>query len=111
MKDNVEDRSFDLFKFLYKYGTIIVIISAVLFFTLLLDNFMNFNNMTNIFRSVSIVALIALAITMSLTIDGFDLSVGAVAGFASVIAAKFMVVWELGTVPAIIVPLVVGVII
>ncbi len=49
---------------------------------------MNFNNITNIFRSVSIVGLIALAITMALTVDGFDLSVGAVAGFASVIAAK-----------------------
>nr|WP_272507536.1 ABC transporter permease [Clostridium aestuarii] len=72
---------------------------------------MNFSNITNVFRSVSIVALIALAITMSLTVDGFDLSVGATAGFASVIAAKMMVLWEIGTVPAIIIPLVVGVLI
>ncbi|MTI62102.1 MAG: ABC transporter permease [Firmicutes bacterium] len=111
MKNNVKESNFDLFKFLYKYGTIIVILVAILFFTFTLHNFMNFNNITNIFRSVSIVALIALAITMSLTIDGFDLSVGAIAGFASVIAAKFMVVWEMGTVPAIIIPLIVGVLI
>ncbi len=111
MKNKIGEKKFDLFKFSYKYGTIIVIIAAILFFTLTLENFMNFNNMTNIFRSVSIVALIALAITMSLTIDGFDLSVGAIAGFASVIAAKFMVIWEMGPVPAIIVPLIVGVLI
>lgn len=111
MKRKIGEKNFDLFKFSYKYGTIIVILAAVLFFTFTLENFMNFNNMTNIFRSVSIVALIALAITMSLTIDGFDLSVGAVAGFASVIAAKFMVIWEMGPVPAIIVPLIVGVLI
>jgi len=72
---------------------------------------MNFSNITNVFRSVSIVCLIALAITMSLTINGFDLSVGATAGFASVIAAKMMVIWEINPVLAIIIPLVVGMLI
>lgn len=112
MKDKaIKKNNFDLFKFLYKYGTIIVTVVAVLFFTLTLENFMNFNNITNVFRSVSIVALLALAITMSLTVDGFDLSVGATAGFASVIAAKIMVIWEAGPVLAIIVPLIVGVLV
>ncbi len=111
MKNKTKKKQFDLFKILYKYGTIMVIIAAILFFAIALDNFFNFNNITNIFRSVSIVALIALAITISLTIDGFDLSAATIAGFSSVIAAKFMVVWELGPVPAIIIPLVVGVLI
>ena len=111
LKHKTNKNQFDLFKFLYKYGTIIVTIAAVLFFSLTLENFMNFNNITNVFRSVSIVALIALAITMSLTIDGFDLSVGATAGFASVIAAKIMVIWEMSPAVAIVVPLLVGILI
>jgi len=101
----------DLFGFLYKYGTIVVVVLAVFYFSVTLDNFMNFNNITNVFRSVSIVALIALAITVSLTIDGLDVSVTATAGFAGVIAAKFMIIWGFGPVPAIIVPLLMGVLI
>lgn len=111
VKHETSKKQFDLFKFLYKYGTIIVTIAAILFFSLTLENFMNFNNITNVFRSVSIVALIALAITISLTIDGFDLSVGATAGFASVIAAKIMVIWEMSPAVAIVVPLLVGLLI
>ncbi|MCG8484760.1 MAG: ABC transporter permease [Clostridia bacterium] len=111
MSVKTKENKMDLFKFLYKYGTIIVTLIAVLFFTVTLENFMNFNNMTNIFRSVSIVALIGLAITMSLTVAGLDLSVGATAGFASVIAAKIMVIWEMSPVLAILVPLLVGIII
>jgi simple sugar transport system permease protein len=111
MNDKMTKNKFDLFKFLYKYGTIIVTVVAILFFSIRLENFMNLNNITNVFRSVSIVALIALAITMSLTVNGFDLSVGATSGFAAVIAAKFMVIWEMGPVPAIVIPLLVGVLI
>jgi len=110
MKENSK-KKFDFYSLFYKYGTILVTVVAVLFFSITLDNFMRLDNFTNIFRSVSIVCLIALAITMSLTVNGFDLSVGAVAGFASVIAAKIMVIWEMGPVVAIVVPLLVGVLI
>ena len=110
MKNN-KAANLDIFGFLFKYGTIIVVVLAVLYFTVTLENFMNFNNITNIFRSVAIVALIGLAITVSLTIDGLDISVTATAGFAGVIAAKFMVIWGYGTVPAIIVPLLMGILI
>lgn len=98
----------DIFQFFYKYGTILVTALAIVFFSLTLDNFLNFGNITNIFRSVSIVGMIALAITMSLTVNGFDLSVGAVAGFASVIAAKTMVIWEMSPFWAIVFPLLMG---
>ena len=99
---------FDFFQFLYKYGMILVTVLVIAFFWIRLDNFMNFGNITNIFRSVAIVAMMAMAMTISLSVDGFDLSVGATAGFASVIAAKMMVMWELPTALAIVVPLLVG---
>lgn len=102
---------FDVFKFLYRYGTLIVTIAALVFFSVRLENFLTFDNISNVFRSVSIVTLIGLAITISLTVNGFDLSVGATAGFAGVIAAKMMVIWEMGPIPSIIVPLLVGILI
>ncbi len=106
---SLEKRSnFDFFQFLYKYGMILVTVLVIAFFWIRLENFMNFGNMTNIFRSVAIVAMMAMAMTISLTVDGFDLSVGAIAGFSSVIAAKMMVLWEMPTALAIIVPLLVG---
>lgn len=110
-KEDKQNRSFNVFDFLYRYGTLLVVIFALVYFSVTLDNFLTFSNISNVFRSVSIVTLIALAITMSLTVDGFDLSVGATAGFASVIAAKMMVLWEMDATWAIIVPLVVGVVI
>ena len=110
MKNNTNTK-IDLFGFFYKYGTIVVIALAVLYFSVTLENFMNFANITNVFRSVSIVALIALAITVSLTIDGLDISVAAIAGFAGVIAAKFMIIWGYGTTWTIVVPLLMGMLI
>lgn len=98
----------EIFNFLFKYGTILVTILVVMFFWIRLENFMNFKNITNIFRSVAIVSMMAMAITTSLTVNGFDLSVGAVAGLASVIAAKIMVMWEMDPSFAIIIPLIVG---
>lgn len=103
--------SFNIFDFLYRYGTVLVVIATLIFFSLTLDNFFTFNNISNVFRSVSIVTLIALAITMSLTVNGLDLSVGATAGFASVIAAKMMVLWQMNPIYAIVIPLIVGMLI
>ncbi len=102
---------FSIFDFLYRYGTLVVIVATLLFFALTLENFFTFNNISNVFRSASIVTLIALAITMSLTVNGLDLSVGATAGFASVIAAKMMVLWQIDAIWAIIVPLIMGILI
>ena len=50
----------------------------------------------------------ALAMTMSLTVDGFDLSTAATASFAAVIAAKIMIIWQLHPLLAVLVPIAVG---
>ena len=102
---------FDVFGFLYRYGTIVVTILAIIYFSVAVENWFTFGNMTNIFRSVSIVCLIALAMTMSLTVDGFDLSTAATASFAAVIAAKVMIMWEMHPAFAIILPIAIGCII
>ena len=105
---NVKSKPFSIFDFLYKYGTILTVILVVIYFSVTVENWATFSNVTNIFRSVAIVSLIALAITFSLAVNGFDLSAAAIASFAAVISAKIMIMWDASPVLAIIVPIIVG---
>ncbi|MHA7965218.1 ABC transporter permease [Paenibacillus sp. CAU 1782] len=82
-----------VFEFMYKYGTLITILLLVVFFGLATDNFLNQSNIISIFRSISIVTIIAIGLTVSLAIGGFDLSVGSTATLANSIVIS-MFVWH-----------------
>ncbi|MBM7604939.1 simple sugar transport system permease protein [Metabacillus crassostreae] len=84
--------TFDLFQFLYKYGTILTIVVLVAVFALSNPAFIQGNNLINILRSISIVTIIAIGITISLSVNGFDLSVGSVASVSNAIVIS-MFVW------------------
>ncbi|WP_156317798.1 ABC transporter permease [Bacillus sp. CHD6a] len=83
---------FELFQFLYKYGTIITIFVLIAVFAFANPAFIQSNNVINILRSISIVTIIAIGITISLTVNGFDLSVGSVASLSNAIVIS-MFVW------------------
>ncbi|MCG1022724.1 ABC transporter permease [Sutcliffiella horikoshii] len=83
---------FEWFDFLYKYGTIITIFVLIAVFALANPAFIQSNNVINILRSISIVTIIAIGITISLTVNGFDLSVGSVASLSNAIVIS-MFVW------------------
>jgi simple sugar transport system permease protein len=85
-------KSFQLFDFLYKYGTILTILALVIVFAASNPSFIQGNNLVNIFRSISIVTIIAIGITISLSVNGFDLSIGSVASLSNAIAIS-MFVW------------------
>ena len=85
-------KSFKLFDFLYKYGTIITILLLIFIFTAVNPAFIDGSNIVNILRSISIVTIIAIGVTISLSVNGFDLSVGSTASFANAIAIS-MFVW------------------
>jgi len=85
-------QSFDLFDFMYKYGTLILIVLLIIFFSIMNANFLQTSNLVNILRSISIVTIIGVGITISLTVDGFDLSVGSVASLSSAVVIS-MFVW------------------
>jgi simple sugar transport system permease protein len=89
----VSKKSFNLFDFLYKYGTIITILLLLVFFTVSSDRFMTQSNIINILRSISIVTIISIGITISLSVGGFDLSAGSVASI-SVAVVISMFVWH-----------------
>lgn len=106
-------RKFDFFDVLYKYGTLITIVILIAFFGIMSDGFLQGSNIINILRSISIVTIIAIGITISLSVDGFDLSVGSVASLANAVVIS-MFVWYgqnivLGIIVAIAVSLIVGV--
>lgn len=88
-------------------GTIVVT-AVVGYFTFESPSFLSLGNFTFIAQAACITFFISLGVMMSLTVDGFDLSVGAVASFASTLSAGIMVLYDLPYELAIIVPVVVG---
>ncbi|WNF38838.1 ABC transporter permease [Bacillaceae bacterium IKA-2] len=98
-----QKKSFDFFDFLYKYGTIVTIFVLIIIFAMANPSFLQSNNIINILRSISIVTIIAVGITISLSVSGFDLSVGSVASLANAIVISMFVWHSQTTVVAIIV--------
>lgn len=86
------NNSFSVFDFLYKYGTVLTIFMLIVFFAVTSDRFLTQANVVNILRSISIVTIIAIGITISLSVGGFDLSVGSVASISVAIVIS-MFVW------------------
>lgn len=85
--------AFEIFDFLYKYGTIITIFVLIVIFAMANPSFIQASNIINILRSISIVTIIAIGITISLSVNGFDLSVGSVASLANAVVIS-MFVWH-----------------
>lgn len=95
--------------FITKWGSVMAIFIIFAFFSLTMpDIFLTGSNMITILRSISIVTVIAIGITVSLTIDGFDLSVGSMATFADTLVISMFVWHSLPTVPAILITLAVA---
>ncbi|WP_374722596.1 ABC transporter permease [Peribacillus tepidiphilus] len=92
---------FNWFDFLYKYGTIITIFALILVFSMSNPSFIQGNNLINILRSISIVTIIAIGITISLSVNGFDLSVGSVASLSNAIVISMFVWFSQNTVVAV----------
>lgn len=93
--------TFELFQFLYKYGTILTIFVLIVVFAAANPSFINGDNVVNILRSISIVTIIAIGITISLTVDGFDLSVGSVASLSNAVVISMFVWFSQNTLVAI----------
>ncbi|MGN8644459.1 ABC transporter permease [Gracilibacillus sp. HCP3S3_G5_1] len=85
-------KSFDFFQFLYKYGTIMTIVLLIVVFSIANPAFLQWSNIENILRSISIVTIIAVGLTISLSVNGFDLSIGSVASLANAVVIS-MFVW------------------
>lgn len=100
-------KKFDIMQFLYRYGIIFTVIFMVIIFSATTGGmYISASNLLNIFRSMSITAVIALGITFSVAVNGFDLSAGSTVSMSSVFVASMFVWHTMGIVPAIILTLI-----
>jgi simple sugar transport system permease protein len=90
---------------LIRYGLLLVLAVIVIVFSVAEPAFMRVNNLFLILQSVSIVALLALGVTLTMAVGGLDLSIGAVAAMSLMIASYVMVVLEWDALSAIVISL------
>ncbi len=100
-----------LLGFINKWGTVLAIVLLVVFFTSMLPQFIEYSNIMTILRSISIVTVIAIGLTVSLTVNGFDLSVGSTATLSTSLVVSMFVWYSMSTFASIAVALVVTLII
>ncbi|MRX73304.1 ABC transporter permease [Bacillus lacus] len=98
-------------QFLFKHGTLLVTGALILFFSIIIDEFLSYSNFSDILRSISIVTFVAIGITFSLIVDGFDLSVGSTVSLATVTSAAALVLYRQELFIALIIPILLGVLI
>ncbi|WP_199614494.1 ABC transporter permease [Paenibacillus alkalitolerans] len=101
MKDKVLDTSF-------KYGTVGLIAAVIVAFGLLDEHFLRAGNLTDILRAIAIVTFVAIGVTFSQIVDGFDLSVGSTVSLATVVSASLMVWYQQPLIVVIAVPIALG---
>jgi len=76
-------------RLMQRYGTIFAGIIIILVFCILNPKaFMTIQNMINISRQISLLVVISLGATLVMAVEEFDLSVGTVASFGGLLAAK-----------------------
>jgi simple sugar transport system permease protein len=97
-----------LLTFTFRYGALAFIALVTLFFSFYNKYFFTYDNLADILRSISIVTFVAIGVTISLTVDGFDLSVGSTMSLSTVLTASLMVWFQLPLVLVIVIPLLVG---
>lgn len=103
-----EERSGAVSSFLLRYGILLATLALIVFFGVQTENFLTVTNIMDILRSVSILVIVALGFTMSLTVNGMDVSVGAVTGLAVLLAPALMVIWEVPWPLAVLITLIAG---
>lgn len=91
-----------------RYGFLTLLFGLVLYFSIAAEGFVSPYSAVFIFQSVAITGILALGVTFTLVVDGFDLSIGSTATSALMLSAYVMVVLEMGAVAAVVACLVMG---
>lgn len=94
-----------------RYGLLALFAAVTLYFALSEPSFRSVDNIVSILQSVSTVGIIALGVTVSMVVGGFDLSIGANAGFTVMLCAIALVLWALPTVAVVPIALAAGLLI
>jgi simple sugar transport system permease protein len=79
---------------LRRYAIFIILAALIVFFHHAEPAFLHVNNLFSVLQSVAVVVLLAVGVTVTLAVDGFDLSVGSIAAFTLMTSSYAMVVWQ-----------------
>ena len=90
------------------YGVLLVLIVAVLISTAVTDKFLNLRNITDLFRRVSIIGILAIGQTYVILTQGIDLSIGSILAVSIVVIAGF--IGPYGLIPAILIGILVSIV-
>jgi len=91
-----------------KYGFLVLMAGLIVFFGAMAEGFLSPFSAVFILQSVAITGILALGVTATLVVGGFDLSIGATATSALMLSAYVMVVWEMSAVSAVLLCLLMG---
>ncbi len=91
-----------------KYGFLALMAGLIVFFGIMAEGFMSPFSAVFILQSVAITGILALGVTATLVVGGFDLSIGAVATSALMLSAYVMVIWEMSAASAVLLCLAMG---
>lgn len=95
----------------YKYGALVILAVIIIYFSSISPAFFTYGNFSDILRSISIVTVLALGITFTIIVNGFDLSVGSTMSLSTVVTASLMVWYEMPLWLVLLLPIIVGVVI
>ncbi len=76
--------------FIKNNATLIALVVLMAGLSIADDSFFTARNLSNLFRQVTIIGIIAVGMTMVILIGGIDLSVGSIAGLAAIIVTLLM---------------------
>lgn len=91
-----------------RYGFLTLLFGLVIYFSIAAEGFVSPFSAVFIFQSVAITGILALGVTFTLVVDGFDLSIGSTATSALMLSAYVMVVLEMGAFAAVFACLIMG---
>jgi inositol transport system permease protein len=74
---------------LFKSETLIILMLMVIVLSILSPTFLQVTNLLNVVRQISIIAIIAIGVTMTIITTGIDLSSGSVVALAGVVTATY----------------------
>lgn len=77
-----------------RYGFLGLLLGLIVFFSIFASGFAGPRSAVFIFQSVAITGILALGVTCTLVVGGFDLSIGSVATSSMMLAAYMMVIFE-----------------
>ena len=91
-----------------RYGFLALLVGLVIFFSVAANGFASPRSAVFILQSVAITGILALGVTCTLVVDGFDLSIGSVATSALMLSAYSMVILEQSALVAVLLCLAMG---